>query len=75
MKAFELYPQNEIELRKLCRRLQDYGTVNCSFEQFVSIYTKWHISTFKGQPVRYDTATFRSDWFRSFLEFLVNYEI
>ncbi len=75
MKAFIVYPANEIKLRQLCRKLQDYGTLNCTFEQFVNIYTEWHLSTFKGCPVDYGTATFRKDWFRSFLEYLVNYEI
>ena len=75
MKAFVPYPNNEIKLRQLCRTLQDVGTINCTFEQFVHIYTQWHLCTFKGQPVSYGTATFRKDWFRSFVEYIANYEI
>ena len=75
MKAFTPYNADLIPLRQLCRKLQDYGTVNCTFEQFVEIYKKWHLTTFKGQPVSYATATFREDWFRDFLYFLITYEI
>lgn len=75
MRAFIPYDANEIKLRKLCRKLQDYGTVNCTFEQFVEIYKNWHLTTFKGQPVNYSTATFREDWFRDFLYYLIEYEI
>ena len=75
MKAFVPYDAKEIPIRQLCRKLQDIGTVNCSFEQFIEIYDKWHLTTFKGRPVSYSTATFREDWFRDFLYFLVNYEI
>jgi hypothetical protein len=75
MKAFTPYNQDEVKLRQLCRQLNDYGTVNCTFGQFVGIYKEWHLNTFKGQPVNYSTATFRRDWFASFLHYLVNYEI
>lgn len=75
MRAFTPYKPNEIKLRQLCRKLQDYGTVNCTFEQFLVIYTQWHLTTFKGQPVDYNTALFREDWFRDFLYFLMNYEM
>jgi len=75
MRAFIPYDANEIKLRQLCRKLQDYGTVNCTFEQFDEIYKKWHLTTFKGQPVSYSTATFREDWFRDFLYYLIEYEI
>ena len=75
MRAFIPYEANEIKLRQLCRKLQDYGTVNCTFEEFVKIYEKWHLTTFKGQPVSYSTASFREDWFRDFFCFLINYEI
>ena len=75
MKAFTTYDANEIPLRQLCRKLQDFGTMNCTFEQFVEIYNKWHLTTFKGQPVSYKTATFREDWFKDFLYFLITYEI
>lgn len=75
MKAFIPFEAKEIKLRQLCRKLQDYGRVNCTFEQFIEIYTKWHLSTFKGCPVNYSTATFREDWFRDFFFYLVNYDI
>lgn len=75
MKAFITYNPEQIPLRQLCRKLQDFGTINCTFEQFVEIYRKWHLTTFKGQPVSYKTATFREDWFKDFLYFLINYEV
>ena len=75
MKAFIPYDANEIPLRQLCRKLQDIGTISCTFEQFVGIYNKWHLTTFKGQPVSYKTATSREVWFRDFVLFLINYEI
>ena len=75
MKAFKIYSRDEIRLRQLCRKMQDYGTLNCTFEQFVFIYTQWHLTTFKGQPVNFSTASFRDDWFRSFLEYIGNFDI
>ena len=75
MKAFTVYNAEEVPLRQLCRKLQDYGAMNCTFEQFEHIYRIWHLTAFKGQPVSYKTATFREDWFRDFLLFLINYEI
>lgn len=75
MKAFKLYSRDEIQLRKLLRKMQDYGTVNCTFEQFIFIYTQCHLSTFKGQPLDFSTASFRDDWFRSFVEYIANFDI
>lgn len=75
MRAFTPYNADQKCLRQLCRKLQDYGTVNCSMEQFVEIYKKWHLTAFKGRPVSFSTATFREDWFRDFFHFLINYEI
>lgn len=75
MKAFEPYSKEERNLRILCRRLQDYGKVQCTFKQFNEIYCEWHLKAFKGCPVSTTTATFRNDWFLDFVNFLANYEI
>lgn len=75
MKAFILYPKEQAQLYQLLLKLQPYGQVNCSFEQFSDIYSQWHNQTFPNQPVSPSTATFREDWFISFLQFLGNYEI
>lgn len=75
MKAFTLYPQQEIYLRQLLRKIQDYGTMNCDFEAFSKLYEKWHLESFPGRPVDAKTATFRDDWFRSFVGYLANSEL
>lgn len=74
MKAFSLYSEKEIHLRQLLAKLQNYGSINCSFEKFTELYNKWHLSTFKGL-VNTMTAIFREDWFKSFVNFLANEDI
>ncbi len=75
MKAFTLYTKEEIELRRLLRKLQDYGTINCDFKTFEQIYIRWHAKTFPGCKISVQSVNFRDDWFREFVEFLANEEI
>ncbi len=75
MKAFILYSKNETNLRKLLRKMQDYGKITCSFEKFNELYCEWHEKTFKGCKVSTNTALFRDDWFFDFLNFLVQCEV
>jgi hypothetical protein len=75
MKAFIQYGKDEINLRKLLRKMQDYGTVTCTFEQFNELYCRWHKDRFKGLPVNTNTAVFREDWFIDFIGFLANSEV
>lgn len=75
MKAFTFYLKEEIEMRQLLRKLQDYGTCNCDFVTFVAIYQDWHLKAFPGTPVNFKAATFRDDWFKDFVEFLANKNI
>lgn len=75
MKAFIPYRKEEKNLRKLLRKMQDYGEITCSFEQFNELYCEWHKQAFKGLPVSTNTAIFRDDWFIDFLNFLANTEV
>ena len=75
MKAFILYPKEEIELRKLLEKLKLYGQMNCSYQEFAQIYDEWHQKTFPGMPTSPNTANFRNDWFIDFLNYLINREV
>ena len=87
MKAFVLYPKDERALRQVLRKLQDLGTLNCSFEPFNKCFVEWHEKAFPREnwqkynpniPYRADPTTsllYRNDWFDDFIEFLANYEI
>lgn len=75
MKAFVLYKKEECQLRQLFQKMQNYGSMCCDFLQFIEIYNKWHLQTFRGAPIDYGSATFRDDWFHSFLNFIINYDI
>ena len=46
MKAFTVFPKQEQQLRQLCRKLQDIGEINCSFDDFCSIYIEWYHKTY-----------------------------
>lgn len=75
MKAFTCYPKEQIYLRMLLRKMQDYGKINCDFETFTKLYEKWYIKMFPGCPVSAHTAIFRDDWLVSFINFLANCDI
>lgn len=75
MKALTIYTKGEINLRKLLRKLQDYGELNCDFETFSKLYEEWHKKTFPGCSVNSMTAIFREDWFTEFVNFLANKDI
>ena len=75
MKAFIPYRKEEIDLRLLLRKMQDYGDISCTFEQFNELYCLWHKERFRDTPIRTHTALFRDDWFIDFLNFLANSEV
>ena len=75
MKAFTIYRKEEIHLRLLLRKMQDYGTINCDFETFSKLYAEWHMKAFPGCPVNTQSAIFREDWFKDFINYLANKDI
>jgi hypothetical protein len=75
MKAFILYPKEEIELRKLLEKLKLYGQMNCSYPAFTQIYDEWHQKTFPGVQTKGNTVNFREDWFVDFVNYLINRDI
>lgn len=75
MKALTLYSKEEIHLRQLLRKLNDYGKINCDFPTFSKLYEEWHKKTFPGRPVDIATAMCRDDWFIEFVNFLANKNI
>ena len=75
MKAFTLYSKQEANLRVLLNKLQYCGKINCDFETFSQLYYEWHLETFPGCEVDTGAATFRSDWFGSFVDYLANADI
>ena len=75
MKAFTLYPKEEIDLRKLLGKMQDYGKFNCSFEVFCQIYNEWHLKTFPGAPISTFSANWRDDFFTDFINYIINREV
>lgn len=46
MKAFTPFPKSETTLRQVLRKLQDLGTINCSFQEFNEAYVAWHLQAF-----------------------------
>lgn len=76
MKAMTLYSSQEIYFRKLMKKLEDYGRPNFDdIGTFLELYKEWHMKNFPGVEVSAITATFREDWFKSFVEFLANKDI
>lgn len=75
MKAFKLFSNEEIELRKLLRKLQEYGEINCNFETFTKIYVDWFKITFPGRDFNPSIAINSDDWFLDFLKFLASKNI
>ena len=75
MKAFTLYQKSEIDLRKLLNKLQNYGKINCSFQEFCTVYNEWHLKTFPGLPISTTSANFRDDWFMDFVNYIINRDI
>lgn len=75
MKALTIYPKQEIHLRQLLKKLQDYGELNCDFNTFSKLYNKWHTKAFPGCPINTQSAIFRDDWFLDFVNFLANADI
>lgn len=83
-KAFTPYPKNEVVLRKVLRKLQDIGTLNCDFVAFNSLFLAWHERVFPRErwekatphiPYNADPKTsllFRQDWFYDFIGFISN---
>ena len=83
MKAFTIYRKEEITLRQVLRKMQDYGTLNCTFEQFNQAFIDWHEKVFPREnwqsniPYKADPKTsllWRDDWFIDFVNYLANYE-
>ncbi len=75
MRALTLYPTEEIQLRQLLRKLNDYGKINCDFPTFSKLYEEWHKQAFPGCRIDFTTAMFRDDWFLEFVKFLANKDI
>lgn len=75
MKAFTVYPKDEINLRLLLAKLQNYGKCNCDFETFCQIYNEWHLNAFPGCPVSTTTANFRNDWFMDFVNYMAGVDL
>lgn len=75
MKAFTLHPKGKRDLLILLEQLKNYGECNCNFNTFCKIYNEWHMVNFPGCEISTSSATFRSDWFTSFINFIANYEI
>ncbi len=76
MKAITLYSSEEIYFRKLLKKLEDYGQPNFDdLETFLKLYKEWHMENFPGVTVSAITATFREDWFKSFVDFLANKDL
>jgi len=75
MKAFSIYPKEEIDLRILLNKLQNYGKINCDFNSFSCIYNEWHQINFPGIKISTNSAIWRDDFFRSFVNFIANQEI
>lgn len=75
MKALTIYPNGEVHLRQLLRKLNDYGEINCDFPAFSKLYEEWHKKAFPGCPVNTRSAIFRDDWFLDFVNFLANKDI
>ena len=75
MKAFTLYPKEERDLRKLLGKMKDYGTMNCSLDQFCQIYNEWHLKAFPGAKIDTWSANWRDDFFTDFINYIINRDV
>ena len=75
MKAFTIYPKEEIEMRLLLNKLQNYGKFNGDFQTFCRLYKEWHKNNFPGCEVSVASVNFRNDWFIEFINYIANVEI
>ncbi len=75
MKAFTLYSPGELELRKLKRKLEEHGTVNCDFDMFSKLYEKWKQRSYPGTKITPNSVIIRCEMFMDFIDFLQHEDI
>ena len=76
MKAFTLFSKQEQQLRQLCRNLQDVGEINCSFEEFCSIYDEWYHKSYPNSTNVSFVGVLTLEWaFRDFVDYIAQRDI
>lgn len=75
MKAFTRYTPEELDLRRLLKKLEEHGNVNCDFETFTRLYRKWYFKSFPGTDFSPNSVILKCDLFMDFVKFLENEDI